>query len=78
MTAAASQGSSTTDNNQKLQIIACWLYVIGLVTATVFMLIASSHGKKDTDMVPLITELSKTLLGVLAGALTVALGRNQS
>lgn len=68
--------SKTTDTPQKLQVIACWVYVGGLLLATVFYLIAISKNIPDADMVPLLSQLSKTLIGVLFGAMTVALGKN--
>lgn len=68
--------SNTTDTSQKFQIIACWVYAGGLLVATVFYLLAISKNIPDTKIVPLLPELSKTLVGVLFGALTVALGKN--
>lgn len=61
--------------SQMLQIIACWIYIMGLLTGFVFYLVAMSKGQKDDAIVPLITELSKTLLGVIVGVLGVALSR---
>ena len=58
--------------NQKMQILACYFYVISLVIALAFWLIALG---KHHEIIPLLPELSKTLLGVIVGALTVSLGR---
>lgn len=68
--------ANTTDGTQKLQIIASWVYVGGLTVATIFYIIAISKNIPNAGIVPLLPELSKTLIGVLFGALTVALGRN--
>ena len=63
------------DLSQKLQVIACWIYILGLLAGTVFYIIALANGQKDEDIVPLITEISKTLMGVIVGVLGVALSR---
>jgi len=57
-----------------MQIMACYVYVISLVIAFVFRMLASGKGH-DGKIVSLLPELSKTLLGVVVGALTVMLGR---
>jgi hypothetical protein len=62
--------------SQKFQIIACWVYVVGLLIAAIFFFIAIKKGISEPDMNSLIPSLSKTLLGVIVGAITVALGKN--
>ena len=74
-TVQSNKPGTAPDNNQKFQVIACWVYVGGLLLAATFYLIAITKGIADANQVPLIAELSKTLIGVLFGALTVALGR---
>jgi len=59
---------------QKMQIIACYFYVISLLTALVLWRVALVKNP-DGDIVQLLPQLSWTLLGVIAGALTVFLGR---
>jgi hypothetical protein len=74
--AAATSTTVPPTASQKFQIIACWVYVVGLLIAAVFYFIAISKPIPDNDMVNLIPSLSKTLLGVIVGAITVALGKN--
>jgi hypothetical protein len=55
---------------QKFQVLACWVYVIGLLIAFVCwctLLIMS----KGNQAAPLLPELSKTLMGVIVGAFAV-------
>jgi hypothetical protein len=66
------QGNSP---NQKAQVFACYFYIISLVIALVFYMIASGKGGTPQSV---IEELSKTLLGVLVGGLTVSLMGKQS
>jgi hypothetical protein len=68
-------GDAGTDAAQKLQIIACWVYVGGLVIAFTGWLIAKFNSVPETQMQTLLPELVRTLLGVIVGAITVALGR---
>ncbi|MCS3795407.1 hypothetical protein [Niastella sp. OAS944] len=63
----------TTDSAQKIQIIACWFYIISLVLALLFYIIGMIKNIPNEKMV-LIPDLVKTLLGVLAGSVAVALG----
>lgn len=61
---------------QKIQIIACWFYVLSLVLAFVLWQIALSNGAKpDTEIAKMLPQLSYTLAGVIMGGATVALGR---
>lgn len=60
------------DQNQKFQIIACWVYILSLVIASVFLLVV--YVKYDKNSVPLLEEQAKTLFGILAGILMVVLG----
>lgn len=66
---------NTVDTSQKVQIIACWLYVASLVVALLFWIIAKIKGIADTALVQLLPELVKTLFGIMVGSMTVALGR---
>lgn len=63
---------STTAGN--FRAAAAYFYVFCLIIAIVCWFIAKQ--KQSTTIVPLLPELSKTLLGVIVGALTVALGNN--
>ncbi|HEX8277700.1 MAG TPA: hypothetical protein VF540_03365 [Segetibacter sp.] len=54
-----------------MQIIACYFYVGSLILAAVFWGISGVNG--HANPVPILPELTKTLLGVLVGALTVGL-----
>lgn len=60
--------------NQKMQILACYFYVVSLVVALIFWLVAMSKDH-DNKIISVLPELAKTLLGVFVGALTVGLGR---
>ena len=54
------------------QIIACYIYVFSLLAAGVVWLIVES--KEDShQLVALIPEMTKTLLGVIVGALAISL-----
>jgi hypothetical protein len=66
------RASGVANSTQKLQIIACWVYVLCLLAALVAWLIAQA--KDVPHVVPLLPEMAKTLLGVIVGALTVVLG----
>jgi hypothetical protein len=57
----------------ELQVLAAWVYVIGLIVAFVMWAIKWFPTKPE-EVVNTLPELSKTLLGVLVGALVVALG----
>ena len=59
--------------NERLQVIAAWGYVIGLVMAVIFWL-GTNFSEEPGTVVLLLPELSKTLIGVIVGALAVALG----
>jgi hypothetical protein len=72
--APAGSNNPQPSPNQKMQIIACYFYVISLLIAFIFWMVALSKGS-DAKIVPLLPELSKTLLGVIVGALTVMLGK---
>lgn len=63
-----------TDQNQKFQILACWIYVIALMIAFTFWIVTIIRGTEQ-QAVPLLAELSKALLGVVAGVMVVRLGR---
>lgn len=65
--------SSNTDANQKSQIIACWVYVISLVVACGFWIATHVMGRSESAL-PLLSELTQTLIGVLAGVMVVQLG----
>ncbi len=62
-------------SNQKLQIIACYFYIISLALALVFYYIAIVTNDHHPEPLPVLADLSKTLIGVLAGALILALGK---
>jgi hypothetical protein len=70
-------GTTQAETGQKLQIIACWVYVISLTLAFAGWIIAKLSGIRDAQIQPLLSELAKTLLGIMVGALTLALGRTQ-
>jgi len=59
---------------QKFQVIACWVYVAGLLIAFICFLIGALR-TPPASAAPLIQELVKTLMGVFVGAITVMLGR---
>ena len=66
-------GSSAVPVGTQLQLMAAGLYVIGLLVAV--MLWGVAHFSDDPAVVvPTLPELSRTLLGVMVGALAVALG----
>jgi hypothetical protein len=75
--AATSPNTTAPDASQKFQIIACWVYVGGLVIAFVGWVIAKIQSIPDAQIQGLLPEMVKILLGVMVGALTVALGRQQ-
>ncbi len=62
------------DGPKKVQIIAAYIYVIGLVTALVSWML-ESFSEDPKEVVALIPELSKTLIGVFVGTLAVHLGK---
>jgi hypothetical protein len=68
--AAAPQATPT----QKFQVIACWVYVGGLLIAFLCFLIGALR-TPPLSAAPLIQELVKTLMGVFVGAITVMMGR---
>lgn len=57
-----------------LQAAAAYFYVICLIVAVIGWFVAKS--KNSTTIVSILPELAKTLMGVIVGALTVALGNN--
>lgn len=62
--------------SKAFQTTACYIYVIGLIAAAIVW----THRKFETDpqkIVPLVPELTKSLLGVIVGVLVVALGISQ-
>lgn len=59
------------DGTQKLQIIACWVYIVSLVVA-LGCVISISFTKGIP--VPILEDLSKTLVGVMCGVGAVKLG----
>ena len=63
--------TQTASTNQKFQILACYFYVAALIIAAIFWIIIELQDKKNP--VPVLEELAKTLLGVIAGALSVSL-----
>jgi hypothetical protein len=78
----ASSGNKPMSSNntgtgpKKIQIIASWIYILSLLCAVVFWIIASS--KNSSNIQGVITQLFHTLIGVAAGALTVILGNNNA
>jgi len=58
---------------ESLQKIAAYLYVVGLVTAAVFWGV-KGFSDETTKVVSTLPELTRTLLGVIVGALAVAVG----
>lgn len=63
--------------SENLQIGAAYLYIGGLLLAFLFWLLNRFSDKPD-QVVSTLPELTKTLLGVLVGALAVALGVSQT
>ncbi len=57
----------------QVQIAAAWIYVIGLIAAA-FLWGLRGFSDNPAVVVPTLPELSRTLLGVIVGALAVALG----
>jgi len=53
-----------------LQTIVCWVYVLSLAVALVFWII---DGPFSANAAPLIQNLTKSLIGLFGGALTVYL-----
>lgn len=68
------RATGVANSAQNLQVIACWVYVFCLLAALVVWLIAQFTGVPEGQIVPLLPEMAKTLLGVIVGALTVVLG----
>jgi hypothetical protein len=62
---------------ESLQIIAAFLYVIGLVGAGVFWGI-KGFTSEPAKVVSTLPQLTQTLLGVIVGAAAVALGVAQA
>ena len=74
---AADEDPSQPGAGQRIQIIACWVYVGGLLIALIGWIIAKIQHVPEAQIQVLLPEMVNTLLGVIVGALTVALGRNQ-
>jgi hypothetical protein len=66
--------TGTPDQGQKIQILACWLYIGSLIIAAAFLIAIKI--RPENDSAPLLEELGKTLIGVAAGALMVGVGTN--
>lgn len=54
-----------------LQVITCYFYILSLVLVALFWWVKLDA--RTTEIVPLVAELSKSLLGIILGALAVAL-----
>lgn len=70
---ASSSESTKPKRSELIQVIGAWGYVLGLLLALVLWLF-SNFSEDPEVVVALLGELSKTFIGVIVGALAVALG----
>jgi hypothetical protein len=59
------------DTASVIQTIACYIYIAGLLAAAIVW--GKCGFKEDNSIVPLVEQLSKSLAGVVVGALAVSL-----
>lgn len=76
LSSAGAESLFTGDLTDVAQRVACWLYMIGLVAAAIVWAI-KNFTTDDKQIVPLIPQLTRSLIGVAIGALAVILKVHQ-